>query len=96
LLQREELQLQRKELELTRGELSRTASAQEASQKELSTQADTLHKTAQINAINTVIGIYKAQREVQQVGTGGTVSLNPKVFDYLKKLEALIEDLNEE
>jgi hypothetical protein len=55
LLQREELKLQRKELELTRVELTRTASAQEASQKELSKQAETLLKTAQINAINTLI-----------------------------------------
>lgn len=93
LLQREELKLQRKELELTRGELTRTASAQEASQEELSRQADTLQKTAQINAITTLIGMYQEQMNVASLGDGKQQQLKLNIERSEVRLESLLESL---
>jgi hypothetical protein len=57
-LQRQELSLQRKELELTRIELSRSASAQESSEKALAKQAEALETAARLNALSSVIEHY--------------------------------------
>ncbi len=94
LLQREELKLQRKELELTREEISRTASAQEASQKELSKQAETLQKTAQINAIDTLLRSY--EKEIESSGLAGVKKEEARVnYGICKsKLESLLEVLD--
>ena len=94
LLQREELKLQRKELELTREEISRTASAQEASQKELSKQAETLQKTAQINAIDTLLRSY--EKEIERSGLASVKKDEARInYGICKsKLESLLEVLD--
>ena len=96
LLQKEELRLQRNELELTREELKRTASAQEASQKELSKQAETLQKTAQINAINTLIGVCHEKLKIKSSGERKLqqTMLNKERLEL--RLESLLEDLDKE
>ena len=55
VLQREELQLQRKELELTRKELTRSAEAQENSEKALLKQAASLKVTAKLNGKSAIL-----------------------------------------
>jgi hypothetical protein len=93
LLQREELKLQREELKLTRTELTRTASAQEASQKELSKQAETLQITAQINAINTLIGVYQERLKARQ----STPESREQLSLNIERLELrLLESLDKE
>jgi hypothetical protein len=57
-LQRHELSLQRRELELTRQELTRTAAAQEASERALTKQAAALELAARLNALSSVIQHY--------------------------------------
>jgi hypothetical protein len=94
LLQREELKLQRKELELARIEFKRTASAQEASQKELSKQAETLHKTAAINAINTLIGIYQEKLRTPESAPGRHQQTRLNIEHLELKLESLLENLD--
>lgn len=94
LLQREELKLQRKELELTRTELTRTASAQEASQEELSKQAETLQKTAQINAISTLIGVYHERLKVKPTTTQRQQQLTINIERSEVRLESLLESLD--
>lgn len=96
LLQREELKLQRKELELTREELKRTASAQEASEKALSKQADTLLKTAEINAINTLLSTYQAEREARQKGTIGVIPIDERALQLQSRLDSILKDLEKE
>jgi uncharacterized protein (DUF3084 family) len=54
-LQREELGLQRQELEQTRLELARTASAQEAAERNLAQQAAALEATARLNALAAAV-----------------------------------------
>ena len=93
LLQREELKLQRKELELTRDELTRTASSQEASEKALSKQAETLQKTAQINAITTLIRVYQERLKVATIGDGRQQQLNANIERSEVRLESLLESL---
>ena len=55
LLQRKELKLQRDELELTRDELAKSAKAQIESQKELAKQSLNMKRTAELNALSTLI-----------------------------------------
>jgi uncharacterized membrane protein len=55
LLQRKELKLQREELELTRKELAKSAEAQIASQRELVKQSLNMKRTAELNALSTLI-----------------------------------------
>ncbi|MBK6653815.1 hypothetical protein [Zoogloea sp.] len=54
-----ELELSRRELELTREELSRSAHAQELSEKALRAQAATAEKSARLSAINFLLDHYK-------------------------------------
>lgn len=60
-LQRRELQLQREELAATRIELQRSAAAQEASERALKAQADATAMSAQLNAINYLLGYYREE-----------------------------------
>lgn len=55
----EELELSRKELELTRQELSRSAKAQEDSERSLRTQAEAAHQSARLAATNLLLDHYK-------------------------------------
>lgn len=54
-----ELELSRRELELTREELSRSAHAQELSEKALRAQAATAERSARLSAINFLLDHYK-------------------------------------
>lgn len=54
-----ELELSRRELELTREELSRSAHAQELSEKALRAQATAAEKSARLSAINFLLDHYK-------------------------------------
>lgn len=95
-LQREELKLQREELKLIRTELTRTASAQEASEKALSDQAETLQTTAQINAITTLLDVYQKQLNVANKGgsrPGTADELRAAIKKTQIKLELLLEGL---
>jgi uncharacterized membrane protein len=94
-MQRKELELQRKELELARIEFKRTASAQEASQKELSKQAENLRKTAQINAINTLIGI-KQEKLKKPYSEPVKIQIITNIESLELKLEVLLENLDKE
>jgi len=66
-LQRNELSLQRKELELTREELSRSASAQEKSEKALADQVDVASAAAMLNAANYMqLGFERKKDELEK------------------------------
>lgn len=67
LLQRSELELQREELKLTRKELTRTAEAQELSQRELSKQAASLKATAKLNGLSALLQRYSSLRDESRV-----------------------------
>lgn len=82
LLQRKELKLQRDELELTRNELAKSAEAQIASQKELAKQSLNMKRTAELNALSTLIDSLNHQESV--------LRKNPKsVPDYTEKIDHL-------
>lgn len=96
-LQRKELQLQREDLQATREELKRAAKAQEASQEALSKQADILHISAQLNALNNLYLNYSHQIEIV-TGTSAYAiakrtdleNKKKKCFEKLEKLSGLV------
>ncbi len=61
MLQREELGLQRNELELTRTELSRTAAAQELSEKSLKAQVEIVRDSGRMAAAEALLRHYRAE-----------------------------------
>jgi uncharacterized membrane protein (DUF485 family) len=75
LLQRKELSLQRKELQETRLELKRSATAQEASEKQLKRQSENLKITAKLNALSTLVSYY-SDLETKNKGLSSTKYLN--------------------
>lgn len=84
-----EFELQRVELKLTRTELERTAKAQESSEKALADQAESLHITAELNALNTILqGKIAILNTMLQRGGSGQPQLK-EVEDLISKIEAL-------
>jgi len=61
-----ELRLSREELELTRKELARSARAQELSEKALRAQAESARQTAQLTALNFLLGSYRTELQSLQ------------------------------
>lgn len=77
-LQKKELGLQRMELIETRKELSRSAEAQEKSEKALNNQLKSMTLTAKLNALNSLVSIFS-----EKAGEARTRSTT----DYLKYSE---------
>ena len=92
-LQREELEMQRQELELNRRELSRTADAQEKSEKALLGQMRLLNTSAKIDAYNSMINFYNAKADnMISNGKSGYVNLK-KSEEYSEKIEVLLKEI---
>ena len=94
LLQKEELGLQRKELELTRMELTRSAEAQEKSQRALFKQAESLRLTAKLNGFSSLLQLYIARRDVgiAKYGHGGVEKQwDDKASQVAAEIESIID-----
>lgn len=93
LLQRKELSLQREELKQTRAELERTAEAQENSEKALKKQAENLHLSARLTALNTLVNYYAEQVNLIQEARvlGDLLMANEKKEYYLDLIEELFK-----
>ncbi len=85
-LQSKELTLQREELTLTRLELQKSADAQEA-------QANTMLKTAKINALSAKIQSYSQLLAGHRKVPGGTASSSSDMLaEAYKELDALLKE----
>ncbi|ESS68928.1 hypothetical protein MGMO_141c00110 [Methyloglobulus morosus KoM1] len=91
-LQRQELALQRKELELTRDQLSRAADAQEQSEKALMMQVDTLQRTAQLSALNSLIEHYSIKIANTPVASEKAAAQKQQLL-YVEELEIHLRSL---
>ncbi|HXH11753.1 MAG TPA: hypothetical protein VNP04_18570 [Alphaproteobacteria bacterium] len=91
LLQKRELGLQREELELTRKELSRTAQAQEASEKALNQQVGSLLLTAKINSLHTLLQAANSKMDIERERSGGL--LEKELLDHYKALSFYSKEL---
>lgn len=95
-LQRKELKLQRLELKETRKELERSANAQEKSEKAMEKQYRTMLRTAELNALNTMIAHYKdEQKKSFALGMQREID-EMKLKKYVKRTEHILGDLIEE
>lgn len=91
LMQREELSLQRQELRETREELKRTADAQEASEKALAAQVETMKVTARLNGLAALLNSSNIQSVLQ-----GMVFSGEKADATEKQMRTILEDLEQE
>ena len=86
-----ELELSRKELELTRNELTRSAEAQELSEKALRAQATAADRSARLNAINFLLAHYQTQLKKYQ---GNAYLANDPRLEAMHALEEKSATLN--
>ncbi len=100
LMQREELSLQRKELKDTREELSRTADAQEASEKALITQVEVAQLTARLNAATTLLEHYRSI-SISSPGIIGESNFDEnrkkrekQIKERARNMESVLEEIN--
>jgi uncharacterized membrane protein len=96
LLQRKELKYQRDELKLTRKELKKSSNAQIASQKELAKQSLNMKRTAELNALSTLINSLENRdmriREYGEVNAKNKKTLS-KVIDDKNKYIDRVKDI---
>lgn len=89
-LQRQELALQRRELELTRTQLARAADAQEKSEKALTLQVETLQRTAQLNALSSLIEHYSIKIASNPIASE-KLAAQKQQLSYVAELEKYLQ-----
>ena len=95
LLQRNELKLQREELALTRLELSRSAEAQERSERALATQALAAQAAAEISAINNLLAYVNSEITRMSLTQTDLIINREQVMKLSTQRANLINNLND-
>ena len=93
-LQKEELTLQRKELELTRIELSRTASAQESTEKSIKNQAVLMEYSSRLEGLKILLESYRENSISKQTAFIDKEKYKQKAKKIEKDIEQIYDKLD--
>lgn len=92
-VQKEELVLQRKELELTRIELSRSAKAQESTEKSIKNQALLMEYSSRLDGLKTLYQTYKDNSKNNRYSFSEKQEFENNAIKIEKDIEQLIDNL---